>query len=248
MSISPELAEQIFAEGFILNKKKMSLSVEKIVEKPSEGFMIGDLYLTESYLMFLCKDPMVDTKGSGEKAARIAVGIATLGWSQVVTGQIDKRRRNKLETKLNHPYSFAIPLKDIIRFERKQSGRLSRGNKNKNHIRLDFMGTEEIPIYILKDSLDKWANAFEQVQHLFSESQEHVVRSDEIPTPDYYIDESVPTVDSLEKLKIQLAKGEITPDEFKQRQNFIIDDNIRCENCGIISDGKFCKNCGTKLK
>ena len=112
MPVTPELAEQVFSERLIFNKQKMSLSLEEIVQEPLSGWMKGELYLTESYLMFLCKEPKVKPSGKG-MAARFAIGVATLGWSQVATGLIDKRNTNKLKTQLNHPYSFAIPLENI---------------------------------------------------------------------------------------------------------------------------------------
>ena len=219
MPISSELAVQILDDS-IFQERKIEMSFNKTAI--FGGLMTGELYLTKEYLMFLCEKPHVSSKGGS--AAKFGLGLVTLGWSHLVTDAIDNSRAKKIQKKLDHPYSFLIPISNIIRYERKKGSRLTRWDGDSNHFRFDVVGeeVEEIPIFLTKGSLDTWEEAFASVADSFNKIN--------------------PTETPLETDHSIGEESVSTNDERINRLNF-------CSNCGfkIINQDIFCTSCGSEI-
>jgi len=212
MPISIELAEQVLGEEKIIESNNTLSIGEKPAESLSIGAMEGKLRITNQHVMFLCEKPMVDTRGTGHKAARIAAGIVTIGWSQVVTGQIDKRKRKKFGTKIEHPYSFAIPHSSISSYDGKKGKSWSR--QQNHYLKFFVENDEESPliIWIFKD-INKYIDAFEKVKDSFGHVEEPSFSND-VGDDLNHDSEVLEDVDPLELLKKRLAHGEITKEEY----------------------------------
>lgn len=224
MPIPIELAEQVLGEKKIIEEK----TTISIGELPTEfiiaGAMEGKLRITHQHVMFLCEKPKVSSAGS--QAARIAVGIATLGWSSVVTGVIDNRKMKKMKTKLEHPNSFAIPLSRIINYDGKKGRSWSR---QENHYLKFFVENEEespLIIWVVKD-INKFIDAFEKVKDSFGQSTTNNEGGISNNTEEQYTPSAQDggahhlDADPLVILKKRLAMGEITPEEYHELKKII---------------------------